>query len=184
MDMVRDTDDDKEFADELEGTHEAKRLSRILFRMRASRGVTQKELAEKLETTQGRISKLEQASVNSIKVSDLLDYAHSLGYNVGLEFHTRQSAVDHIEHNISEIRKNLDFLASLAQKAEDQKLHRLIRKFFEGTTSSLLKEVAEAASELPQLVPPHESEVRFSIPAELGEQDDTKEVNNEAMTSV
>jgi transcriptional regulator with XRE-family HTH domain len=74
----------------------AYRFRRQLVALRQSAGLTQEQIAEKLNTNKSNISRLE--SVNSgisPKLSTIVDYADAVGYDVKLDFVPKKKR----EHN-------------------------------------------------------------------------------------
>lgn len=65
-------------------------LTKLLFALRCKKGMSQKQLAEKMGATQSRVSKIESAPDAEITVKDLLDYAKALGLR--LEIGYRESS--------------------------------------------------------------------------------------------
>jgi transcriptional regulator with XRE-family HTH domain len=84
--MVRSLSDDPGFQEEVERTIEERALGRMLGVLRNAAGLTQAEMADKMQCTQGRISKLEMAAQRSIRIGDLLDYARALDLNFCISF--------------------------------------------------------------------------------------------------
>ena len=60
-DVVKNLSDDKSCHGNFENQVFDKMLSKTLFTMRCSKGITQEEMAEKMDCTQSRVSKLEHS---------------------------------------------------------------------------------------------------------------------------
>jgi transcriptional regulator with XRE-family HTH domain len=74
----------------------AYRFRRQLVALRKSAGLTQEQIAEKLNTKKSNISRLESAhSAISPKISTIVEYADAVGYDVKLEFVPKKKK----EHN-------------------------------------------------------------------------------------
>ncbi len=123
-------------------------LSRILFVLRNRRELTQKDLAEKMGCTQGKISKLEHAEIQDIRMGDLLDYLRALNLNLSIRIHETDSAVDAIKYHAFEIKKHLDSLAEIAKK--DETIFDRIAEFFGEYLGNTVRLFAYSASRLPQ----------------------------------
>ncbi len=85
-----------EVAEEYERLSPAYELRRKLVALRQKAGLTQEEVADRLNTKKSNISRLE--SVNSTispKLSTITDYAEAMGYNVKIEFVPKHAR----EHN-------------------------------------------------------------------------------------
>ena len=84
-----------EVAEEYERLSPAYELRRKLVALRQNAGLTQEEVADRLNTKKSNISRLE--SVNSKispKLSTITDYAEAMGYNIKIEF-VRKRAREH-----------------------------------------------------------------------------------------
>lgn len=86
QEMVRGVSDDPSFKIQAEKAITERSLSRVLLVLRNAAGLTQAEMADKMQCTQGRISKLEMAAQRSIRIGDLLDYARALDLNFCISF--------------------------------------------------------------------------------------------------
>lgn len=82
QDMVRSLSEDKEFDQLFDEQVNKRRLSRFLFVLRNQKGMTQKQMAEKLGCARSRISKIEHAEDMDLTVKDLLDYGRALDMNI------------------------------------------------------------------------------------------------------
>lgn len=149
--LVRDTIDDEQFVEEFETLLEDKRLAKTLFSMRARAGLSQADMAKLIGCTQGRISKLEHATIDSIKVNDLVDYAVALKLNMSIAFHTQLNAADQVRMHLRGIQTHLDYLAELAHTDED--IHKGIFEFFLNTLRGAFEVVEQAARKLPPTAP-------------------------------
>jgi transcriptional regulator with XRE-family HTH domain len=90
-----------EVAKEYERLSPAYELRRKLVALRQNAGLTQEEVADRLNTKKSNISRLE--SVNSTispKLSTITDYAEAMGYSVKIEFVPKDAR----EHNKSSQR--------------------------------------------------------------------------------
>jgi transcriptional regulator with XRE-family HTH domain len=85
LEMVRATAD-KEFADEFEQTLRKSRVVNTLVLLRVAKGMTQKELGDKLGRTQGWVSKIENSLDEEIGFGNLTKYAAALGSSTGITF--------------------------------------------------------------------------------------------------
>ena len=85
VEMTRDLSDDSSFADEVERTIAARRLVKTLLVLRACKGLSQKDIADKLGSTQSRISKLEASTDDALRIGDLRAYADALGLKVKID---------------------------------------------------------------------------------------------------
>src|SRR4051794_34643767 len=86
VDMMRDLAGDRGFANSLADHLAERRLLTQLIAMRAARGLTQQQIAERLGCSQGRISKLEASADGDLDLRTLLTYADALGFKLELTF--------------------------------------------------------------------------------------------------
>ncbi len=117
--MIQGVSSDREFQKKATELIKERSLSRVPFALRNTGGVTQNDMAKKLGCTQSKISKLETASIDSIRVSDLVDYAKALDLNISISFHSKRNIVQNIKYHALQIRMHLDRLVGLAYKEAD-----------------------------------------------------------------
>ena len=97
----------------------ARRLSRMLTVMRVQKGLSQTQAAEKLDWSQGRVSKLEKKADCDISVGDLLDYANALGMQMSISFlPEKMKIVDQVKFHAGEMYKLLQQLVKLCKDDE------------------------------------------------------------------
>ena len=82
---------DPEFADGLESGYEDFKIGVLLRKAREEAGLTQEEVANRLETRKSAISRIEN-SAGSIKLSTLERYAQALGCQLFLELRPPRKA--------------------------------------------------------------------------------------------
>jgi DNA-binding XRE family transcriptional regulator len=74
-------------AEEYQDLSPAYEIRKKLIALRQEAGLTQEQLAEKLNTSKGNISRLESINSNiSPKLSTLTDYAAAIGYKLKIDF--------------------------------------------------------------------------------------------------
>lgn len=97
----------------------ARRLSRTMTVMRAQIGMSQMQVAEKLDWSQGRVSKLEAKADRDISVGDLLDYAKALDMQMTMTFLPEKTKiVDQVKFHAGEMYKLLQQLVKLCKDDE------------------------------------------------------------------
>ena len=106
IDMVNDLIDDDEFKESLKKEIQDKLLAKKLYGMRCAASITQTKMAKLMGCKQSRISKLENAGLNSIKVGDLLAYTKALGLKLSIRFRkgetTKESPMFEIKTPVNE----------------------------------------------------------------------------------
>ncbi|HSS51344.1 MAG TPA: helix-turn-helix transcriptional regulator [Thermoanaerobaculia bacterium] len=75
---------DPEFADDLESGYTDFKVGALLRQAREKTGLTQEQVAERLETKKSAISRIE-SSAGSIRFSTLERYARAIGWQLALE---------------------------------------------------------------------------------------------------
>lgn len=148
LDLVKDISDNKKFHSELRDEIESKSLAKTLFAIRCSKGIKQEQMAKRLDCSQGKISKLENSTIESIKVSDLVAYAKAMKLHLTICFHDRLTATQLIKFHVFEIKRHLDHLAKLAHK--DKGIDQGIRGFISETLFNFLSMVKKSAALLPK----------------------------------
>ena len=69
----------------------AQTIGELLEKARQTRGLGKRELARKLETSHGRVSKLEQSE--NIELKSLLEVAQTLGYDLSISLIPKEGGV-------------------------------------------------------------------------------------------
>jgi transcriptional regulator with XRE-family HTH domain len=146
--MVRATSDDKSFADEFEQRMARRRIINLLISLRGAKGLTQKDIAARLNCTQSRVSKIENSSDEEIDFGDLRKYASALGLTTQVVLMSRGTkTVDRVKFHAMQIKKLVHKLAGLAQS--DPAIAMGVSDFFGEAAYNLLKILQEAADKLP-----------------------------------
>ena len=147
--MVRATSDDKSFADDFEQEMARRRIINLLISLRGARGLTQKDIAARINWTQSRVSKIENSIDEEIGFGDLRKYASALGLTIQVVFLSRNAqTVDRVKFHAMQIKNLVDTLAGLAQS--DPAIARGVSDFFGEAAHNLLKILQEAAEKLPE----------------------------------
>jgi transcriptional regulator with XRE-family HTH domain len=83
--MLKDSGAEKELLNAVEDVRH-QQVTNALAKMRVAKGLTQKQLADSLGCTQGRISKLETGRDEDLTLKDVLDYARAteIGLQIGI----------------------------------------------------------------------------------------------------
>jgi DNA-binding Xre family transcriptional regulator len=84
VEMARELTEDDAFADDLAQRLDRKRVVRTLLALRAAKNLSQKDIADRMGCTRGRISKLESSIDDDLRLGDLEAYTKALGLNVTL----------------------------------------------------------------------------------------------------
>jgi transcriptional regulator with XRE-family HTH domain len=159
--VVRETAEGP-FAEAFEERLHGRRIVKDLMVLRASRGLTQADIAEKMGCTQSRISKLESAKDIDLTLGDLAKYAGAVGFRLGVVLEPRETtAVGRVKKLAFQIKDELDRLAGLAQ--EDQKIAQGVAGFFSEAFFNLVRILQGLADKLPCRPEDGESLISFEI---------------------
>ncbi len=170
LDLVKNVSDDKAFQSELKEEIISKSLAKALFAMRCSKGITQEEMARRLGCSQGKISKLENSTVEHTKVSDIVAYAKAMKLQLSICFHDRLTATEWIKFHVFEIRRHLDHLAKLAH--EDQDIEDGVRGFIKDTIYNFFRMIKKSTDLLPAQPRTRQSQVLEVCPPTVMEQEE------------
>jgi HTH-type transcriptional regulator/antitoxin HipB len=85
---------DPEFADGLEAGYAEFKVGALLRQAREQAGLTQEEVAERLETKRSAISRIENGA-GSIRLSTLERFARAIGWQLSLELRPSEKAGRH-----------------------------------------------------------------------------------------
>jgi transcriptional regulator with XRE-family HTH domain len=148
LQMVRDVSEDASFADAFENHLLERKLVKKLLVVRALRGLSQKDMARKLGCTQSRISKLEAAKDNELRLGDLVQYANALGLRLEMVFEPRDTrAVGRIRRHTFQIKQELQTLAELS--AMDHAITAGASRFFGEAMVNFVKILQDSPQRLP-----------------------------------
>lgn len=160
--VVNEFIDDETFREQLEKEIADKRVAKTLFAIRSRAGKTQDELAELLGCTQGTVSKLENAGIDGIRVSDLVAYAQACDLNLTIGFHEEQNAVESVKAHVFAIKDHLDHLAELAQGDKD--IFDGVRAFYAEYLTNVLHLFEKSARKLMKNEPHKGSVLQVTTP--------------------
>ncbi len=147
--MVRKTSDDKSFADAVEKRIHSRRMVKDLTVLRATQGLSQKDMAERLGCTQSRISKLEATTDYDLRLGDIAQYANALGLRLKISVEPmKRTAVDRVKALAFRIKHELDLLAKLSE--HDHKIATGVAAFFGEAFFNLVKMLQDSVQKLPR----------------------------------
>lgn len=126
--MLEDIGVDRDVIDTVEDVHRQK-VSNALAKIRLSSGLTQKEMAELLKCTQGRISKLETGKDDDLRLRDLSDYAQAAHVSLSVTIGP-QNCAEAIKHHLFTVKQHIDQLVTL-DNGKDVALSHGIQRFLD-----------------------------------------------------
>jgi predicted XRE-type DNA-binding protein len=146
--LVREMAPDKEFVAEFENRVERRKLIEHLLVMRAVAGLSQGDIAQKLDCTQSRVSKLESLDDDDMRLGDLRRYADAVGWTFVAGFVPRDmKPVDKVRCHVFQIKKHMDDLARLARA--DSKIAEGVGGFFCELFVNFVRLLGDSAKLLP-----------------------------------
>ena len=150
VEMVREITDDPQVATRLDDRIRRSKVVTKLMAIRASKGLTQAEMAKRIGCSQGRISKFEASEDNDVRLGDFRDYLQALGLDLRLLISPHEwTAADQVKFHAVQIRDCLGRLVDLAK--HDKQIQKGVQKFHVEALFSLVKLIAESAQNLPKL---------------------------------
>ena len=149
VEMVRDIAEDPKTATRLEERIRRTKVVTKLMAIRASKGLTQADIAHGMKCSQGRVSKFEASDDDDLRLGDLRSYLNSLNLELGLLIAPEQwTATDQIKFHAYQIRDCLGRLVELAK--HDKHIRKTVQQFHVETLYDLVKLIAESAQNLPK----------------------------------
>jgi transcriptional regulator with XRE-family HTH domain len=144
----------------------SRQLSRLLTVMRAQKEMSQKQAAEKLAWSQGRVSKLESKDDRQISVGDLLDYSEALDMDMSLVFLPKKMrVVDRVKMHAFEMIELLQRLTRISKG--NAAMERGVHQFHDECMGNLMHMLdsskktlrAKSSKELTVIGPPQVEEM-------------------------
>jgi transcriptional regulator with XRE-family HTH domain len=144
-----------------------KNIAKFLFAQRCENKLSQKELAEKLNCSQSRISKIESSRDEALSVKDLLDYGRALNLQLEIGYRDKSTRiVDLIKYHAFKIKGYLEQLVKLAE--DDKDMAKGILKFhveaFANISNFVLKNIPELHQKLEKKSLKESNVVHISAP--------------------
>ncbi len=128
LEMITEISNDNDFNKSLEKEIKGKQIAKALFSMRCKRGLTQAQLAEKTNFSQGKISKIEHSFDTDLTIKDLSTYCTALNMQVEIGFSDmRTTLVDRVKYHYFELENLLDEMRNLSKG--DKTIEEGVRKF-------------------------------------------------------
>jgi transcriptional regulator with XRE-family HTH domain len=148
-DLVRDMAPDSSFQMEFEEHRSARMLVKQMVAMRAIKGLSQHDIAEKLACTQSRVSKLENSLDNDMRLGDFRGYAEAIDCEAFIGVVPRGiTPVDKVKGHVFAIKKHTDDLAKLART--DDKIAAGVAQFFIELVMNFGSLVGDSVRRLPR----------------------------------
>jgi transcriptional regulator with XRE-family HTH domain len=128
VEMLKDVSDNNDFNKTVEKEINTRQISKALFAMRNRACLNQKQIAERMKCTQGKVSKIENAHDMDISIGDLVNYCSAVNMRLEIGFSdTRLTMVDRVKYHYFHLKKLLDKLIEIAKG--DKAMERGVEKF-------------------------------------------------------
>jgi predicted XRE-type DNA-binding protein len=148
--MVQALSDDQTFADEFAKRVSDRQLIKVLTVLRTQAGLSQKELAAKLNCTQSKVSKLESGCDADLGFGDVIDYTQAVEHEMRIFLVPKgQRIVDDVKMHAFIIKRLLDRLVQMV--GHDGVMIKAAADFLGETAFNLTRYVQSSAAGLPAL---------------------------------
>jgi len=146
--MAAATIPSQEFNKELSRQLRARSVANHLVALRGSRGLSQQDIAKRMECSQSRISKLEQTDDEDLRLGDVARYLNAVDFSLQIGMTERkQPLVDTVKYHVFAIRQALRKLIKLAHMDED--IARGVAGFFGEACYNFIKMMQKSVEEMP-----------------------------------
>jgi transcriptional regulator with XRE-family HTH domain len=146
--LVRDMAPDADFQLAFENCRKDRKIIKDLMAIRAAKELSQRDIAGKLNCTQGRVSKLENSKDDDLRLGDLRAYAEAIGCDfVAITVPRDMTPVDRVKCHVFAIKKHSDDLAKLARS--DEKIAQGVAQFFIELVYNFGRLVGDSVKALP-----------------------------------
>ena len=120
-----------------------------LVRSRAAAGMTQADVAERMDRTQSAVSKLEHSTDAELSLQDIASYMHATGGRLNLGIGKQPNRVERIKELAICLEGELKSLADLSSNSDDRAIRQSINGFFGEAWFNFFKILCDATSRLP-----------------------------------
>ena len=166
--MVKDISSSASFQNLLSKEISQRKIAKLLILLRCKNNLTQKQIAQKIGCSQGRISKIESACNDEISIKDLLDYAKAINLVLEIGYRGRSTkVVDLVKYHAFKIKNLLDQLSELGE--DDSEIGKAIAKFHIEVARNLDKIVKDSFFKLDfvqKMKRQEKSDLHISVPME------------------
>jgi len=149
------------------------RLVDSLIQMRLRKGISQKQLAERMKCTPSKISRLEAGSDAALKIGDLRDYVLGLNIGMAIIFEDQDLPVaEQIKQHVFSIHDKLERLVKIAATSDgDKEIIDKINQFYKEVLFNFMTRFQASQSRLCMVLAPEGTlkEAEASTPATLPE---------------
>lgn len=164
LEMVSETAGAEEAA-KLEKAVAATKLVDTLTFLRNKAGLTQKDLADRLNCTQSKISKFEGSLDADLRFDDIVAYTKATGHQIMIVITPKdQSLVNKVKMHALMIKRALHDMVAMA--GTDGTMMKGVARFLQEAAFNLVRFVQSAAENIPNLPESKIEHVRVETPEE------------------
>lgn len=146
-DMLKGEGASREQQESVSDLSKATQLTRQLASMRTKAGLTQAQMAERLDCTQSCISKIEAGQDDELTVRVLREYAQATGLRFGLNMGKPLTHVEAVKAHALALRERLNALAAIARTNGEMQTN--IQAFFGEAFFNLLDVFESCQRQMP-----------------------------------
>lgn len=152
--MVRDLAKDSQFAKDTESRIARRAIIKKLIAMRAAKGLSQSDIAARMECTQSRISKLESGEDSELRIGDLYGYLSAFDLEMSVLVSRRGTTiVESIKHHWRCLTRLLGDLQRIATETKDDPtINKAMAAFAEEMSLNYLNTIFRFLDSLPATV--------------------------------
>ena len=164
VDLVRKMlPEEREFADELRNQIDRRKLVSQLADLRNIRGISQSDVADQLQCTQSKVSKLENGYDDDVTLRDLVAYAKLVDSDLTILFSSKEdSLVSQIKYYAICIKNCFEQMNELVQ--QDTQIGKGVAAFHIEALLNLVKIVGDSSKHLISSIQPSvEPQVRLQM---------------------
>lgn len=147
--MIKDSTEDKEMVQSLEDLINSKQISKTLFALRCRANMSQSDVAKKMNCSQGKVSKIENAGDTDLTIHDLVQYCSAVSMRLEIGFSDeRMTMVDQVKYHYFRLRKYLDNMREMARGDEtmEKGVESFTKEAFMNISFGLLECVQKASN--------------------------------------
>lgn len=121
-----------------------------MIRSRAAAGMTQADVAQKMNCTQSAVSKLEHSSDAELTLQDIANYLRATGGRLNIGVGKQPNRVQRIREFATGLKHELEALADLSSASDDASIRKSINGFFGEAWFNLFSIMCTATAKLPK----------------------------------
>jgi predicted XRE-type DNA-binding protein len=149
--MVRETSESQDFSEAFDKRLARRQLIKSLLLLRASQGLSQEDIANKIKCSQSRVSKLEASEDCDLRIGDVLNYGSALGLQMQVVcFKKGMVVADQVKYHFFQMKELMEKMVTLAN--DDPVIAKGVARFFTEASVNLFAMLVDSATSLPEAV--------------------------------